>query len=72
MRKFIDSLQWFKIGVSWGGFESLVYATAIGWQRDAVAGTEYESRVDKLVRLSIGLEDAEDLLEDVERALSRI
>ncbi|SFB29331.1 methionine-gamma-lyase [Cohnella sp. OV330] len=72
VRKFVDSLQWFKIGVSWGGFESLVYATAIGWQQDAVVGTEYESRVDKLVRLSIGLEDAEDLLEDVEQALSQI
>ncbi|CAI6086772.1 trans-sulfuration enzyme family protein [Cohnella sp. JJ-181] len=72
VRRFVDALRWFKLGVSWGGFESLVYATAIGWQREQVAGTEYESRVDKLVRLSIGLEDAEDLLEDVEQALARI
>ncbi|MCD9023065.1 trans-sulfuration enzyme family protein [Cohnella silvisoli] len=70
VQRFVDALRIFKIGVSWGGFESLVYATAIGWQHEQVRGTEYEARVEGLVRLSVGLEDTEDLLEDLEHALN--
>jgi cystathionine beta-lyase len=63
---FIDALELFGIGASWGGYESLIlpfdcakYRTATTW---APGGPT--------VRLSIGLEDLEDLKEDLDRGLA--
>jgi cysteine-S-conjugate beta-lyase len=63
----IDGLDHFGIGYSWGGFESLAlpvdpqkYRTAKPWQ---VLGP--------VVRLQIGLEDAEDLIADLRAGLDR-
>jgi cystathionine beta-lyase/cystathionine gamma-synthase len=55
---FIDRLERFRIGVSWGGVESLVLSPA---RPDAPSG---------IVRLSVGLEGADLLIEDLERALA--
>ena len=62
----VDSLQLFGLGASWGGYESLVipfdctkYRTATTW---APGGPT--------IRLSIGLEDIEDLKEDLARGLA--
>jgi cystathionine beta-lyase len=62
----IDSLALFGLGVSWGGYESLIipfdctkYRTATRW---APGGPT--------IRLSIGLEDLDDLKEDFERGLA--
>jgi len=55
---FIDRLERFRIGVSWGGVESLVLSPA---RPDAPSD---------LVRLSVGLEGADLLIEDLERALA--
>ncbi|MFW6089633.1 MAG: trans-sulfuration enzyme family protein [Gemmatimonadota bacterium] len=55
---FIDRLERFRIGVSWGGVESLVLSPA---RPDAPSG---------LVRLSVGLEGADLLIEDLDRALA--
>jgi cystathionine beta-lyase len=62
----IERLQHFGIGYSWGGFESLAIPadlaklrTATRWQAEGPA-----------VRLSIGLEDAADLIADLEQALA--
>jgi len=64
--RFIDSLQLFKIGFSWGGAHSLcVPYRMAGMRRDwREAG--------QLVRFYIGLEDADDLIADVERGLARL
>jgi cystathionine beta-lyase len=66
--RFIDSLELFAIGYSWGGYESLVVPgdpepirTATRWQAEGL-----------LVRLHIGLEDVEDLIEDLAQGLARI
>ncbi len=64
--RFIDSLQLFRIGYSWGGANSLVVPYRIeqmrsGWHR---AG--------QLVRFNIGLEDADDLIADLSQALARL
>ena len=59
--RFIDALKLFGIGFSWGGFESLVIPfdpAAIRAYRPLVPGAG--------VRLSIGLEDAEDLIADLD------
>lgn len=62
---FIDSLQLFGLGVSWGGYESLVIPFTPGdrtTQRWAYEG--------QAVRLHIGLENAEDLINDLDRAFA--
>ncbi len=62
--KFVDDLKYFNIGVSWGGFESL----AINLARDG----KDQSIPSGLVRVSIGLESAQDLINDLEQALEKI
>jgi cystathionine beta-lyase len=64
--RFIERLDLFGLGYSWGGYESLVVPadperlrTATRWAAD---GT--------LVRLQIGLEDPDDLIEDLAAALA--
>jgi cystathionine beta-lyase len=65
---FIEELELFGIGASWGGFESLVIPfdcsnvrTATRWNPGGPA-----------VRLHIGLEDPDDLIADLERGLQRL
>ena len=70
--RFIDALELFGIGFSWGGYESLVIPfdpararSATPWPR---AGWNPEDKLG--VRLSIGLEDPEDLMRDLERGFT--
>lgn len=63
----IDGLKHFGIGYSWGGFESLAipvdpqrYRSATRWEAEG-----------PMVRLQIGLEDADDLIADLEAGLAR-
>lgn len=63
----IDGLKHFGIGYSWGGFESL--AIPVDPQRHRSA-TRWEAE-GPLVRLQIGLEDADDLIVDLEAGLAR-
>lgn len=69
--RFIDALELFGIGFSWGGYESLVVpadpAPIRSVTRWPLAGMADEDRFG--VRLSIGLEDPADLIADLERAL---
>ena len=61
LRRFVDRLELFGLGFSWGGFESLVMP--------------FERRGEPALRLHVGLEAVEDLLADLERgfdAFSRI
>jgi cystathionine beta-lyase/cystathionine gamma-synthase len=62
---FANALRLFGIGVSWGGFESL----ALPMSPDDPALTRELGIVPGFVRLSIGLEDEDDLLEDLDQAL---
>jgi len=64
--RLIDSLELFGIGYSWGGFESLAVPADVDKLRTA-AKRDYGG---PLVRLHIGLEDADDLITDLERALA--
>jgi cysteine-S-conjugate beta-lyase len=64
----LDGLELFGMGYSWGGFESLVipfdcsaYRTATNW---APGGPT--------LRFSVGLEDIEDLKEDLDRGFARL
>ena len=63
--RFVDALKLFGIGYSWGGFESLVlpvdpYRTAS------------KPPASNLVRLHIGLEDPQDLIDDLSEAFATI
>jgi cystathionine beta-lyase len=62
---FVDRLELFGIGYSWGGFESL--ALPVDPRR-----TVTQSPAPNLVRLHIGLEDAEDLIADLASSLKSI
>ncbi|TAK97603.1 MAG: cystathionine beta-lyase [Aquabacterium sp.] len=66
---FVDALQLFKIGYSWGGPMSLVMPYAVqGMRRFGFLAAEPEGT---LVRFAIGLEDTDDLLADLDQALSQ-
>jgi cystathionine beta-lyase len=62
----IDTLDLFGIGYSWGGFESLAIPADPAHIRTA-APRDYAG---PMVRLQIGLEDAGDLIADLERGLA--
>ncbi len=63
IRRFGNALRLFYLGVSWGGHESLAFPVA------ASDPSHRKSLPPTLVRLSIGLEDPADLIDDLEQAL---
>jgi cystathionine gamma-lyase len=69
-RKFLSSLKIFALAESLGGFESLAEHPAI-MTHASVARDEREQLgiSDSLIRLSVGLEDVCDLIEDLSQAL---
>jgi cystathionine beta-lyase len=64
----IDALDLFGIGSSWGGYESLILPTNPVRGRTA---TRWEAEGPTL-RLHIGLEDPQDLIEDLERGFHQL
>ncbi|MBY5529349.1 trans-sulfuration enzyme family protein [Rhizobium leguminosarum] len=64
----LDAFRLFAIGASWGGTRSLVAPMSIGRFRSATSWTGS----DLILRLSIGLEDREELWADVERFLKAL
>jgi len=66
--RMIDSLQLFGIGASWGGFESLVLPTTGTIKRSAGTGV-FEG---EMARFHIGLENVDDLIEDLEQGLAAL
>jgi cystathionine beta-lyase len=65
---FLNSLELFGMGASFGGFESLAipmdparHRSATRWPADG-----------PYVRLHVGLEDVDDLIEDLERGLAQM
>ena len=66
LHAFVDALEMFKVGVSWGGFESLVLPvtpnrTAKPWTAEG-----------RVVRFCIGHEDTGSLIEDLSQALRHL
>jgi cystathionine beta-lyase len=60
VKAWADRLRYFKIGVSWGGFESLVTVRTL----EIDPGEPCRS----LVRLYVGMESPEDLIRDIDEA----
>ena len=67
--RFVDSLQLFHIGVSWGGVESLVISPNRGNNSEAL---QKQKLPPGLIRFSVGLEGVDKLTADVEQALAKI
>jgi cysteine-S-conjugate beta-lyase len=65
---FLDGLELFGIGYSWGGYESL----ALPFDCTAVRTATRFSPGGPTVRFSVGLEDVEDLKADLERGFARL
>ena len=63
---FVDGLQHFGIGYSWGGFESLIVPAHIRRSARAFAAEG------PVLRIHAGLEDAGDLIADLEKGLNRL
>jgi len=71
VERFCDGLQRFLMTVSWGGYESLAFPVAA--VHPAGASIKLPGGLPlSLVRLSIGLEEPEVLIRDLEQALARI
>lgn len=66
--RFIDALQLFSLGTSWGGFESLALP-AVPYHLRTLSVLPDQGR---LVRLHLGLEDAGDLRDDLAQAFARM
>lgn len=64
----IEGMEFFALGLSWGGFESLIAPSAPKTIRTAVPWTEAEPSL----RLHIGLEDPADLIADLEKGFARL
>ncbi|KAL3284818.1 hypothetical protein HHI36_018957 [Cryptolaemus montrouzieri] len=72
-KKFLKSLKVFTLAESLGGYESLAELPSL--MTHASVSPELREKVgitDNLIRLSVGLEDPEDLIADLEQALALI
>ena len=65
--EFVNSLELFPIGSSWGGYESLLQPQHMESCRTAVPWTEKGA----CLRVQIGLEDPQDLINDLALGLDR-
>ncbi|MBR9727746.1 cystathionine beta-lyase [Shewanella intestini] len=65
---FVEDMKHFKMGFSWGGFESLVLGY---FGLDKIRTATHWDSSKPLIRLHIGLEDTDDLIADLEQAFAR-
>ena len=76
MIKFVNSLELFGIGYSWGGFESLAILQEVRSNKkdEYLKGRQFYrfNKDEFIVRLHIGLEDPKDLIYDLKKGLKKI
>jgi cystathionine gamma-lyase len=68
-KKVVNSLKIFKIGVSWGGFESLACMPHLRQDQETC---EWLGGARHLIRIHCGLEGVDALIADLEQALAKI
>ena len=71
-KKFVNNLELVTFGESLGGVESLICHPAT--MTHASLPKELRERIgitDKLIRISVGIEDKEDILSDIQKALAK-
>lgn len=70
IRRLCNHLKLFKLGVSWGGFESLALPAAVAIAQASAENSMQRFKVPKnLVRISVGLEGVDDLWRDLSSAI---
>ncbi len=68
IKKIANSLKYFKLAVSWGGYESLFEPSLVTYKKDAEVP---EDRI-SLIRVHAGLEDIDMLKADLTQALDAV
>lgn len=70
---FVGATQLFKLAESLGGVKSLIAHAASMTHKTIPRAIRHQIGVqDSLIRLSVGIEDAEDLIEDLEQAFEKV
>ncbi len=73
MHKFVNALTVFTLAQSLGGVESLICHPATMTHSGITAEARKTAGIsDQLLRISVGLEDVDDLIADLKNALSMI
>ena len=71
-KQFLDALKLCYIGPSFGGVETLITHPALVTYYDYTRKKRYKLGItDTLFRLAVGLEDVEDIIEDLQRGLKQ-
>ena len=71
--RFADALRLWQLGPSLGGVESLASHPATVSYYDYAREERYRIGItDNLIRLAVGIEDVEDLVADLDRALASV
>ncbi len=68
VHRFLNALRLFGLGFSWGGFESL----ALNCDPQFTVRLDPPAHGGAMIRLSVGLEDPGDLIDDLQRALETL
>jgi cystathionine beta-lyase len=67
IERFCESLKYFQIAVSWGGYESLIFPVCAYIEREEASDLPVN-----ILRISVGLEDADALINDLNEGLREI
>ena len=71
--KFLETLKVFTLAESLGGYESLAELPSVMTHASVPEAQRSELGItDGLIRISVGLEDSQDLINDLEQALAAI
>ncbi len=72
-RRFLESVSVFTLAESLGGVESLIEHPAIMTHSSVPAESRAKLGIsDNLIRVSVGIEDTDDLIADLESALAAV
>ncbi len=69
LSRMIDNLHYYGVGYSWGGYESLILPCNISQVRSTVKWPYGDKTC---LRINVGLEDLEDLKEDLDEGFKRL
>ncbi len=67
VQDFVKNIRHFRRGCSWGGFESLISPVGLGKTPEALRRS---CLTEGMIRIHVGLENANTLIEDLDRSLS--
>ena len=73
VKQFVEHLQLIDLAESLGGIESLIEVPAVMTHGSIPRAVRLKNGIsDELIRLSVGIEDATDIISDLRQALSQL